>query len=106
MAVLYVTEFSKLGFSSNAGQLVQAPFAPPLADSRVTFTAASTALGVTFSATTLFVMLNTDATCSLAFASAGAAAPTATTSAHRMAANETRFYAVNPGGTLAAIVNT
>jgi hypothetical protein len=50
------------------------------------------------------VMVETDATCSLAW-STNSTTVSATTSAQRMAAGEVRFYGVNPGATVAVVSN-
>jgi paraquat-inducible protein B len=51
-------------------------------------------------------MVETDATCSLAWTSSATVTATATTSAQRMAAGETRFYMVDPGGSLSVVSNS
>ena len=100
MASLYVTEYSLNGW-------VQTPpiTAPPLqsiqADYEVAIGAGSTQ-SPAFQANTYVIQINCDAACSIAYGSN----PTAVPTAHRLAANETRFYLVSPGNKLAVITNT
>lgn len=106
MASLYITECSQIANIPNA-YYAMAPSMPPQAEQKLTITTTSTASN-TFSANTFFVMVETDATCSLAWSTQSGTASTvsATTSAQRMAAGEVRFYGVNPGFTLAVITNS
>lgn len=103
MAVLYITEFktitTPLSFASGPVQCPYAGYA--LTEKTIALTASSTSCS-TFSAECRFIMVNTDTTSFLAF-SPNSTAPTATTSGHRMAANETRFYGIQPGGCMAAL---
>ncbi len=103
MASLYVTECNQIA-PIPQGYFAQAPSMPPVAEQKLTITTTST-MSSTFSAKTTFVMVECDATCSLAWSADGTTA-TATTSAHRMAAGEVRFYGVNPGGAVAVVTNT
>lgn len=104
MATLYITECANIGETLIGGKVVQAPSTPPTAEQHLTISGSSNA-SAAFNAATSFVMVHTDAICSLAW-SASASTPTAVTTAQRMGANETRFYTVIPGGTLAVISNT
>lgn len=104
MASLYVTEFANLGTTTVGGRVVQAPAAPGLAEQKLAVGVGSVA-SAAFNAKTNFVMLHTDAICSLAFSVDGTD-PTAAATAHRMGAGETRFYVVTPGGKVAVIQNT
>jgi hypothetical protein len=104
MATLYITEFSNIGVMNNA-TYAQAPSMPPLAEQHLSITTTSAASS-TFSARTLGVLLNTDATCSLAWSTTSSTTVSAVTTAQRMAAGETRFYGVNPGFTVAVIANS
>ena len=105
MAVLYITEFSTittpLTFASGP---VQCPYIGmgAIAEKTIALTTASTTCS-TFSANCRFIMVNTDTASFLAF-SPNSTGATATTSAHRMGANETRFYGVNPGGNMSAVI--
>jgi hypothetical protein len=106
MAVLYITEFSSstmagLTNTSTPSYPIPAPMTPPVAEQHVAIGAMS-APSAAFNAATNFVMIETDAICSLAFG----ASPVAVTTAHRMAANEVRFYGVVPGQAVAVIANT
>src|SRR5689334_2254159 len=103
MATLYITECNQIASIPNA-YYAMAPCMPPAGEQKLSITTTSTASN-TFSVNTYFLMLETDATCSLAFSSAGTTV-SATTSAHRMAAGEVRFYGVNPGATVAVVTNT
>src|SRR5262245_27951532 len=104
MAFLYVTEVSQLVYAPNSA-LVQAPFMPPVAEQRLSITTSSVA-SVTFSATTRFVMVHTDAVCCLAWGGVTTSTVSAVTTSQRLAANETRFYGVNSGSSLAVIAGT
>jgi hypothetical protein len=98
MAFIYVTEYSDVGGTRGGAQVV-APFqSADVVEQQVAVGMASVQ-SAPFKNTTRFVMINTDAACSLAFGTN----PTAVTTAHRLAANETRFYAVQ-GGTLVAVI--
>lgn len=89
MATLYVTEYNALTFD-NFGRVVAAPVNPPIAEQAVAIVNGSSVQSAPFTSQTLFVMLNCDVACSLAWG----ANPIATKSAQRMAQNETRFYGV------------
>lgn len=104
MATLYITELKNLTtITSAAGQLVQAPFIGngSNAEQHLSLTTTSTQSSA-WSAGTNFIMVNTDIACCLVFGG-NTASITATTTSHRMGPNETRFYGVNAGGTLATI---
>jgi hypothetical protein len=105
LASLYITECKSLGWAPLGGQLVQAPHMPPVNEQKLSITTTSTA-STTWTANTFMVMVETDATCSLAWTSSATVTATATTSAQRMAAGETRFYMVDPGGSLAVVTNS
>jgi hypothetical protein len=73
---------------------------PSIANQNVAITAGSLS-SAAFNALTTYVMISTDSVCSLAFGTA----PTAVTTAHRMAANETRFYTIpNDAGYKVAVI--
>jgi hypothetical protein len=103
MSTLYVTELSSLGIDAG-GQNIMAPAMPPAVEQTVSIGSGS-APSAPFGGTTRFVQLHCDAICSIAFGLPAAPAPQATTSNQRMAANETRFYTVAPGMTVAVITN-
>lgn len=90
MATLWITEFSNLGTTKSGNNTVQAPFVPGVAEQAITISGTS-AQSAAFNTNTRFVMLHTDTACYLAWGSN----PTATTY-QLMAADETRFYSVNP----------
>lgn len=107
MASLYITEYANLAQSGSVNAPMQfplaAPASPSIADQKL-------AIGVTsvqsaaFNKSTSFIMVNCDTACSIAIS----ADPTAAATAHRMGANETRFYGVPVGRDykLAVITNT
>ena len=105
MPTVYISELANLTTPGSFGTPVQAPFV-----GNGTVAEQSFAISVTSSmsstagwnASTRFIMVNTDTACFLKFGGTTASL-TATTSAHRMAANETRFYGVNPGGVVAVV---
>lgn len=101
MAKLYITEFAALAVES--GRLLPAPMEPSLASQTVTIAGAS-AQSSAFNAATTVVELHTDAICSVLFG----ADPTAVATGRRMAAGETRYYAVPRGQSfkVATITNT
>ena len=106
MATLYVTEFAAGTVAGLVGSVttefpVPAPMTPPVAEQHIAIGAGSLP-SAAFNADTAFVMVNCDATCSLAWG----AAPVAVATAQRMAANETRFYGVVPGQKVAVIENS
>ena len=99
MAVLYVTEYQRLGLAQ--GIAVAAGHEPAVAQQAVAIGAGSVA-SAAFNARTNFVRLHCDAICSVAFG----ATPTAVTTAERLASGQTEFFAVNPGDKVAVIANT
>src|SRR5438067_670914 len=103
MATLYITEIHDLA-NANGGKDTQAPIVgsgTTVVEQKVTIGGAS-AQSAAFAPSTHFIMVHSDAICSLAFGTN----PTALATAHRMAANETRFYGVAKGDKLAVITNT
>lgn len=106
MPTIYITELESittpLTFASGP---VQCPFIGngPVREQSFAITTSS-AMSTTsgWSTSTRFVMVNTDTACFLKFGGTTATI-TATTSFHRLGANETRFYGVNPGGVMAAV---
>lgn len=100
MATLYISEYANLAFD-NLGNTVAAPQTPALVEQNVAI-GMSSAQSAAFGTSTRYIQINCDNACSVAFG----ANPTASASFHRMAANETRFYAVAPGSKIAVITNT
>lgn len=97
--MLSVTEYEKIG-TDKYSVIIAAPLEPPIAAGNVAIGGASVQYAV-FNERTAFVELHAqEATC-IAFGTN----PTAVTTARRMAAGETRFYAVpvNKAFRLAAI---
>lgn len=99
MAVLFITEFSKLGVID--GKTSAIAMAPPIAEQTVAI-GGSSAASAAFDAATRYVRLHTDAICSVAFG----ASPTATATKMRLAAGQTEYFAVPPGGKVAVITNS
>lgn len=97
---VYVTEYARLARDGNNFH-VAAGAEPAVANQLRTVSGAS-AQTAAFNEQTAFVMVHTTEIVCLAFG----ADPTAVTTAHRVAAGETRFYGVNAGDKLAAIVGT
>lgn len=100
MATVYIEEFVDLPTGAN-GQLAPIARAPGVARQTVAVGGSSTQSSA-FNAKTRYVRLHTDTICSVLFG----ANPTATTSSPRMAADQTEYFAVNPGDRVAVIANT
>jgi len=100
MAKLYITEYAEQGRDSN-GAILPVGMEPAIAAQGVSIGASSTASSA-FNGNTRFVLLHTDAICSVAFG----VSPTAVATANRMGAGESRFYGVLPGHKVAVITNT
>jgi hypothetical protein len=100
MAVLYITECDSLALESY-GRPIAAPRMAPIAEQHVAI-GGSSAQSATFNPKTRFIMVHTDAICSIAWG----VNPTAVATAQRLAANETRYYGVNPGEKIAVITNS
>lgn len=102
MAKLYISEFAGVtwgGNSTTTNQLIAAPNMPPMAEQSIDIGMASNK-SAAFSAQTRFIQINCDAACCIAV---GSSSITASASYHRMAADETRWYGVNPGLYIAVI---
>jgi hypothetical protein len=100
MSTLYIAEVSDLGIDT-LGRIVMAPVMPPAVEQTVSI-GGSSAQSNAFGSSTTFVQIHADSICSIAFG----ANPTATTSNQRLAANDTRFYAVVAGEKVAVISNS
>jgi len=99
MATLYVTEYSLSGFGT-----MTVVAAPPLGSITADWSipiGVGSSQGLTFQDSTQIIQVSTDTACSIAYGTN----PVAVTTAHRMAANETRFYIVSAGNKLAVIEN-
>lgn len=102
MAKLFVSEFAGVtwgGNSTTTNQLIAAPNMPPMAEQAINIGMSSTR-SAAFSAQTRFIQINCDAACCIAV---GPVTIDASASYHRMAADETRWYGVNPGLYIAVI---
>lgn len=98
MAVLYVTEYKDVGRSAFTPMVAQAP---GIVGQTIAIGGASLQ-SAAFNAATNLIRVHTDAICSVAIGPN----PTATTSVKRMAADQTEYWAVNPGDKIAVISNT
>lgn len=93
MAVLYITEYLRVGSGDNSGG-IQAGLEPPLADQTVNISGASTQSSALNNETRV-VMVHTDLLCHVQIGEN----PTATTSTRRLPADTTVFYSIPPGVT-------
>lgn len=100
MAFLYITEYE--GLVGIGPGVAIAGLGIPVASQVVVNTGATTP-SAAFNAKTKFVRLHADSICSVKI---GGAAPVATTTDARFAANQTEYAAVVPGEKLAVILNT
>lgn len=104
MASLYVEEYNGVGAGASivgpalAG--AQAAQEPSVTSQLLTISASSTA-GAAFNAKTNLIRVHCDAICSIAIGKT----PTAVATAKRMAANQTEYFGVRPGDTIAVITN-
>ncbi|HEX8838265.1 MAG TPA: hypothetical protein VF748_15085 [Candidatus Acidoferrum sp.] len=104
MAKLYISEYSTYGVDPNTGEAVGKE--PSLDQAPVTVGAGSLQ-GAAFSASTRLVRIHTDVICSIVFGTPGGPNnPVATANNKRLAANQTEYFAVSPGDTVAVITNT
>lgn len=99
MATLYVTECAQTGVAAN--QWVMSPAVQQIQAEYNIAIGPSSTQGPTFQPSTNFIMVNTDSACSLAFGTN----PAAVTTKHRMSPNDTRFYIVQPGWSIAVVAN-
>ena len=100
MAVLYISEYTELPTALYAGYRTMSP-EPPVTEQTVSIGGGSTASNP-FNGSTHFVRLHCDTICSVAFGPN----PTATTINKRLATNQTEYFSVNPGDSVAVIANT
>lgn len=100
MAKLYVTEFSNV--LDLVGGPIQIAATPPIVDQTPVTIGVGSLSSAAFNAATRFVRLHTDAVCSVAFGTL----PTATANNMRMAANQTEYFKVNAGDSVAVIQNS
>jgi len=97
---LFITEYADL--SETVRGAAQAPKDPPLAEQVVTIGGVSTQSSA-FNAATRFILIACDSICSVYV---GGTNPTATTSSHRMAADQAEYRGVIGGDKLAVISNS
>jgi hypothetical protein len=102
MAAVYVSEYTELPTAQFAGYRPMAP-EPAVAEQNLAITGRSVASNP-FTGSTNFVRIHTDAICSIAFSGASTTA-TATVLVKRLAQNQTEYFSVIPGGTVAVIAN-
>lgn len=98
MAILYVAEFKDLA-SDGKGHKVSAPKWPALAQNTMDFT--SSEQNLTLQGATNFARIHADAACHINIGTSGT--PTATTSMAKLAADQTEFVGVPPGGVIRVI---
>ena len=101
MAILYIAEFKDLAADGN-GNKVSAPKWGALAQTAVNY--AGGEQSHTLQGATNFVRMSTDAVCHYNAGASGT--PAATTSMARMAADQTEFIGVPPGGVIRVIAGT
>lgn len=97
---LFIAEYADI--AETVRGTAQAPKDPPVFEQVVPISGASTQ-SAAFQATTRFILITTDTICSVLV---GGVNPTATTSSHRMAADQAEFRGVFAGDKLAVISNT
>jgi hypothetical protein len=98
MAKAYITEFSQVGADNIGAQFYG--LWPAVAEQTVAIGTVTSSSA--FNAQTRFIRVHVDAICSIEIG----AAPTATTSTARLAANTTEYFAVAPGHKISVITNT
>lgn len=101
MAKLYIAEYLNLGETGRGAP--QAPLDPPITEQTPVVIGAGSLQSAAFQSTTRFILITTDAICSVVV---GGTNPTATTNNHRMAADQAEYRAVTGGDKLAVIANT
>lgn len=100
MAILYISEYLMTG-TDYKGLQVMAGKEPAIATQAIAIGGASVP-SAAFTSGTRFVRLHTDANCNILFSSGATPTAIANTSP-RMAANQTEFFGVVPGGIVAVI---
>lgn len=104
MSTAWVEEFSGVP-DVGIGGGAQAPIQPSITTQVVTYTATAGVTASGFNAKTNLVGITSDGICSFLFAASGTT-PTATASNSRLAAGNTNFYTVAPGGKVSFVTNT
>jgi hypothetical protein len=104
-AKLYVGEFESLNQNALSG--VEAPMAhcPPLALQAIPF-GTTVAFSAPFSSRTRVIRLHTDTVCAVYIGGLYAGVTAGLNGAMRMAANQTEYFAVKPGDTLAVVTSS
>jgi|SRR6185312_9869663 len=109
MANLYVTEYQGIGQVGAGidGSSFRVPCQAPLGDgTQITqkiLISGSSTQSAAFNRNTRLIRVHTDGICSIFV---GGANPQATVGTDRLAANQTEYFAVNPGDKIAVIANT
>lgn len=99
MATLYISEYATSGWTTAAGL----PCGQEPGLDQAPLVIGSVVPSSPFQATTRFVRIHCDATCSVKFGPAGAT--TATTANKRLNANQTEYFGVVAGQVVSVIVN-
>lgn len=99
MTTLYITEFSAMMVVG--GYIGQVARQPAIAKQTVAIGGAS-APSNPFNTATRFIRVHCDVICSVEIGGA----PVAAATSERMAANQTEYFGVNPGDSIAVITNT
>ena len=102
MSILYISEYTELPTALYANYRPMAP-EPTIRDQ--TLAIGGTSVSTTFTTFTNFVRLHCDTICSVSFSNSSATA-TATVLSKRLAQNQTEYFSVQPGGSVAVIANT
>jgi hypothetical protein len=106
MAVLYITEYARIGMDPSG--VTPVPIEPELA--KQTLVIGTVVTSNVFQPATKLVRLHTDVVCSIEFGfcpngvpggPAGSGGPVATATSARMAANQTEYHGVPQGGNFA-----
>jgi hypothetical protein len=97
MAVLYITEFERVGRDAEGHQMPLG--VTPVVANQTVAIGSSSAQSAALNGKTRMVRIHTDAICHVAIGSN----PTATTSLTRLAADQTEYFGVLPGTKIAVI---
>jgi|SRR6185503_10131508 len=102
MTKAYIEEYAYMQAPA-LGQAFQMGTQPPVTTPQVVDYTSGAAASSAFNASTRFIRVHVDSICSYRVSTAGTAA---TTSYPRMAANQTEYFAVQPGDKINFITNT
>lgn len=100
MAKFYIAEYADI--TETVRGSAQAPKDPPAVEQTIIITGAA-AQSAAFGATTRFILITTDAICSILV---GGTNPIATQNSHRLPADQAQFRGVLAGDKLSVIANT